>query len=830
MSLNQLKKIDSLSGNQSTIESSTVVKEENITEQKESTDEEIGSQETDAKEKETINKEEISNVQYINSVTLPQLLGEENIKEFQEVGNGSLAIKGWALADVGMYAVEILIDGKVVDRASLGEERLDIYNQYPAYNSKNSGYSYQLNTSGLSNGNHKITIKAIAQGGKSIAKDIQIVKKTLPQLLGEENIKEFQEVGNGSLAIKGWALADVGMYAVEILIDGKVVDRASLGEERLDIYNQYPAYNSKNSGYSYQLNTSGLSNGNHKITIKAIAQGGKSIAKDIQIVKKTLPQLLGEENIKEFQEVGNGSLAIKGWALADVGMYAVEILIDGKVVDRASLGEERLDIYNQYPAYNSKNSGYSYQLNTSGLSNGNHKITIKAIAQGGKSIAKDIQIVKKNLPQLLNVDALEQNQQIIGKKIIKGWALADLGIYAVEIIVDGQFESKAIIGEERMDVYQHYPAYSNKNAGFSYELDTSRLSTGVHKITFKAIEQGGKSIAKDIFITAGFPHLLIEENVVANQFVKDTLDISGWSLNEKGIYAVEIIIDGKIVGKANYGLERIDINHLYPYYNNKNSGFKYTLNTSALSNGKHTLTLKSIAQGGKSIAKDIIIRKGELEGKVIVVDAGHGGHDPGAVAFGVKEKVLNLDVALKVQRNLAELGAQVIMTRTDDSFIPLNQIAAVANNSKADLFISIHHNSATPTAFGIETYYYNSMLGKSFNDIMGSERYQSLKELDMERNIEIIKNYNYLGNTWQRTEDSKQLANQIQSGMISETGAYNRQAKHGDFHVIRETKMPAILAELGFITNPAEVNNLVSDAYQEKLARGILNGVKNYFK
>lgn len=126
--IESIKKIDSLSGNQSTIESSTVVKEENITEQKESTDEEIGSQETDAKEKETINKEEISNVQYINSVTLPQLLGEENIKEFQEVGNGSLAIKGWALADVGMYAVEILIDGKVVDRASLGEERLDIYN------------------------------------------------------------------------------------------------------------------------------------------------------------------------------------------------------------------------------------------------------------------------------------------------------------------------------------------------------------------------------------------------------------------------------------------------------------------------------------------------------------------------------------------------------------------------------------------------------------------------------------------------------------------------------------------------------------------------------
>ncbi|ALV21555.1 N-acetylmuramoyl-L-alanine amidase [Carnobacterium antarcticum] len=188
--------------------------------------------------------------------------------------------------------------------------------------------------------------------------------------------------------------------------------------------------------------------------------------------------------------------------------------------------------------------------------------------------------------------------------------------------------------------------------------------------------------------------------------------------------------------------------------------------------------------------------------KTVYVDAGHGGKDPGAQSGGAKEKDLNLKVALKVRDKLEQKGYNVVMSRTTDVFLELSEIARKANNSKADIFVSIHHNSFNQNAYGIESYSYNS-LGNSTNP--------------MSKNIS-------------RLTSSEKLAKSSQQQMISYSGAYNRGAKKADFHVIRETNMPAVLLELGFIDNASERSKLVTNNYQEKLANGIVQGIVDYFK
>lgn len=175
--------------------------------------------------------------------------------------------------------------------------------------------------------------------------------------------------------------------------------------------------------------------------------------------------------------------------------------------------------------------------------------------------------------------------------------------------------------------------------------------------------------------------------------------------------------------------------------------------------------------------------------KVIVIDAGHGGSDPGAIGNGLKEKDINLDIAKRVQKLLANSGYQIVMTRTNDTFIPLQGRSSLANNLNASLFVSIHTNAGG--AQGIETYWYSK----------GPE-----------------------------ATNSKILAEHIQSEMINETKTRDRGVKDANFHVNRETKMPSALVEVGFIDNKNDAAKLNSSSYKELVAKGIANGIKKFLK
>ena len=193
--------------------------------------------------------------------------------------------------------------------------------------------------------------------------------------------------------------------------------------------------------------------------------------------------------------------------------------------------------------------------------------------------------------------------------------------------------------------------------------------------------------------------------------------------------------------------------------------------------------------------------------KVVYLDAGHGGYDPGASYFGISEKSLTLAIQSRVKAKLESEGYQVVTTRTSDTYVDLTDRSRAANASESDIFVSIHINaSGSSAAQGIETYYY-----------------QPYAEYPSRINATYHANPTRL-----RMSDT--LPNAIQSSLINATGAQNQGVKHQTFAVLRETTAPAVLLELGFLSNPQEAARLNTSAYQETLANAIVAAIKSYYE
>ncbi|MFJ7745128.1 SH3 domain-containing protein [Peribacillus sp. NPDC097295] len=176
-----------------------------------------------------------------------------------------------------------------------------------------------------------------------------------------------------------------------------------------------------------------------------------------------------------------------------------------------------------------------------------------------------------------------------------------------------------------------------------------------------------------------------------------------------------------------------------------------------------------------------------FKGKVIVLDPGHGGTDPGASGKYNREKDLTLSTAKKLKAKLETAGAKVVMTRTGDTYPSLSKRVEISQANKPDVFISIHYNAGPSTANGIETFY----LATNVNE--------------------------------------KELAQTVQAEIIKETKLRDRGTKPGNFQVIRDNKQAAILLELGFISNLEEEKLIATSAYQDTAVTGIFNGLKKYF-
>lgn len=239
---------------------------------------------------------------------------------------------------------------------------------------------------------------------------------------------------------------------------------------------------------------------------------------------------------------------------------------------------------------------------------------------------------------------------------------------------------------------------------------------------------------------------------------------------------------------------------------------------------RQTLVHKEKIEKDFSLAKVL-----GLKVKTIVIDAGHGGKDPGAVAFGVEEKDLTLKLALLLKKWLTKTmpGINIILTRSDDVFMNLEDRSLIANNSRADLFISLHVNaSRNKNLFGVETYFLN---------FSNDSRILELAAIENATSISSMSNLNdTIAKVLQssKMQESRQLAFMIQKGMFGEptvdANSSNLGVKNAPFAVLVNSTMPSVLLEVGFMSNKKELNWLLQVKYLDSIARGITNGVLQY--
>jgi N-acetylmuramoyl-L-alanine amidase len=212
----------------------------------------------------------------------------------------------------------------------------------------------------------------------------------------------------------------------------------------------------------------------------------------------------------------------------------------------------------------------------------------------------------------------------------------------------------------------------------------------------------------------------------------------------------------------------------------------------------------------------------------IVIDAGHGGQDDGAKSFGFKEKNLSLSIAQKTKKLLQKQGHNVLLTRNEDKDLTLVERSKLAEQLKANLFVSIHVNSdggKGSAASGVETFYLN------LKEFVSPTRHGGFLFVNLKKDLSVLKSIdNFLKSN---TQISQQLAELIQNNLIGHLRSQNfpivdRGIKADRFRVLLRSPIPAALVEVGFITNPKEALQLSDEEYQQNIAIGIYNGITKF--
>jgi hypothetical protein len=315
--------------------------------------------------------------------------------------SGVVTVAGWAIDNVTavgttISGVQVKVDGVAVGMASYGSSRTDVCAAYAGRpGCPNVGYSYSLNTAGLTPGTHTITVAATDTdaspdvGSATIGVTVSAVPPSV--------VIDMPAAGStisGVVTVAGWAIDNVAavgttISSVQVKVDGVVVGAASYGSSRPDVCAAYPGRpGCPNVGYSYSLNTAGLAPGTHTITVAATDTDGipETGSATIIVTVSAPPPSVHIDSPVDGAAV-SGTVTVAGWAIDNVtavgtAISSVLVLVDGSPVGTATYGNSRPDVCAAYPGrLGCPNVGYTYQLN--GLSPGPHTLTVTATDTDG---------------------------------------------------------------------------------------------------------------------------------------------------------------------------------------------------------------------------------------------------------------------------------------------------------------------------------------------------------------------------------------------------------------------------------------------------------------
>lgn len=525
-------------------------------------------------------------------------------------------------------------------------------------------------------------------------------------------------------------------------------------------------------------------------------------------VPELLPSKIAVDTV--FREVySNEDIAIRGWALSDKGVTEVRVILDGIDIG-AAVREARPDVLAAYPAYTANaEPGYTFTLGKDSISTGSHTISIKALSADGTSMEKSFQFTEVDAMPMAVIEK-PTGTVAYGDVEVSGYVLNNAGVKSAEILVNGVSIGMASTGLERGDVAARYPFYANAlTSGYSLTLSKARFARGQNTVTVKTIGNDGTSVQVSVSINFSKPFaeaVTALESPIASEMGNEDILVKGYALDDTGVKSVKVLLNGKATGTAAIGIARPEIETQHPdFYNSGKSGFEYTIRRNNLFPGVNTVTVNIAFNDGrtKSLTHTVTVDKIPL----IIIDAGHGGTDPGASGYlngiRVSEKTYVLQFAKALDEEVRALGYRTLLTRTEDVFVDLSLRAKVANDADGDLFFSIHHDySSTPTSSGAFLIY-------------PSQKTVSISDSAIAESIDVS---GYLKKTL------------IAAGFRDRRNGYDIDISGHTLAVLRQSEMRSVLAEIGYMSNAEDILKIADPVLQKAVAFGLAQQIKAYFE
>ena len=538
---------------------------------------------------------------------LPTLMTVDSPSDNFKFKNRDLNIGGWIMSQKLVNSIKIYVNNTFAVEANKGIRRADVYSAFPEYDNKNSGFSATVDKKFFNDGNNVVTIEANLNDGNktSVSKNIKY-----DALLPAINIETpNSNVVTDDVNVRGWSVAMSGIKEVDVYLNDVLLGAANHGNKRPDVAAVFSDYSQAVDGeYRYTVNKGLFKYGNNKLRVTAMTNAGESVSMERNMVVEPYKTFGTLDN--PASEIVNNKVRVSGWILDAYGISQAKVYLDDKYVDNAVIGGSRPDVASAYPRYNgAANSGFSYELNSDDIATGIHNVKLQFVNKNGENITLSKDFNYKNLGVKMFVETLNADNYGMDDIIVRGWAINYNKISDITISVNGKEIAKANYGLPRPDVqsvFRDYPEATN--SGFKYTISASNLVKGKNTIVVVARGLDGKTLTYNKDINVYVLEKFALDKPSQGSSWSDKIDVSGWALLNSDIKEVNVLVDGKFVGKGDLGVERQDVAAVYPLYKNDNSGFKYSIDGSQLADGNHVVRVELVVSDGNMYAFEKIVR------------------------------------------------------------------------------------------------------------------------------------------------------------------------------------------------------------------------------
>lgn len=557
--------------------------------------------------------------------TTPIMIGIDIPNALGSPLSGTPTLAGWAIdKSLPIAGVTFGIDGvSSYGVANYGASRPDVCNVFPGRGGcPNVGWTGGLDTTALSNGSHVLQVTATNTGGVrftqsqpfTVANDLSAnpTRATIDSPVPNNNYR-------GAFTFSGWALNDnAAIASVSVSIDGVTRGNAVYGSSRGDVCGVFSGrIGCPNVGWSFFFDTSKLAEGTHVFAVIATAANGQkaTVANPFVVPSRAAdnPVKITFDSPSAASAPFSGGATFYGWAIDDLtAIGSLSFTVDGVPYSSGSYGASRTDVCGAFPGRpGCPNVGWTLSLDTTRLADGAHTLAVTAHPAGDRGYTATMTFAVANLasaanPVRIDVDSPGPSGPVLGGiAAIAGWAVSDsAAINNVQVQADGILYGTAAYGSPRGDVCGTYPGRPGcPNVGWTFSLDTSTLTSGVHTMSVTATSATGqrattsRSFQVDNALT-GPGRLSIDQPFPGNTY-QGLVQFGGWAVHSSlTVTAVSITIDGVPYGSATYGGSRGDACAIYPGPSCPNIGWTFPLDTTQLADGSHTLGATEIAADG----------------------------------------------------------------------------------------------------------------------------------------------------------------------------------------------------------------------------------------